>query len=320
MFCHKCGTKIPDDAEYCYCYGTKIEKITTIKKWFCPVCDYVHEGDVPPEKCPQCGIPGSKFTEQDIKSQSLRPDSPDARKLLCPNCHSTDLIPITETRTDISGGGYGVGKGCCGWVLLGPFGLLCGLCGTGVKSHSKTVTSWVCKNCGNKFRSPSDIKAEESAEVMATCANILVGSIVLYIAGNLFAENNIRFFGIPNWLYITLGVLGMILGSIGVLGAAAGNMEEPGEPNVVARGTYLVALIVSVGSLVGGIIFAITGIRFFWAPAWVYIVLGLLGSPLSALMLLIAWGIGANEEEIAAWETKYGPIIQKIVSMFDKNK
>lgn len=36
MFCHKCGTKIPDDAEYCYCYGTKIEKITTIKKWFCP--------------------------------------------------------------------------------------------------------------------------------------------------------------------------------------------------------------------------------------------------------------------------------------------
>ena len=96
MFCHKCGTKIPDDAEYCYRCGTKVEKITAIKKWFCPVCDYVHEGDVPPEKCPQCGIPGSKFTEQDIKSQSLRPDSPDARKLLCPNCHSTDLIPITE--------------------------------------------------------------------------------------------------------------------------------------------------------------------------------------------------------------------------------
>ena len=35
-----------------------------MKKWVCPVCGYVHEGDMPPEKCPQCGVPGSKFTEQ----------------------------------------------------------------------------------------------------------------------------------------------------------------------------------------------------------------------------------------------------------------
>lgn len=31
------------------------------KKWVCPVCGYVHEGDTPPEKCPQCKVPGSKF-------------------------------------------------------------------------------------------------------------------------------------------------------------------------------------------------------------------------------------------------------------------
>ena len=34
-----------------------------MKKFICPVCGYVHEGDTPPEKCPQCGVPGSKFTE-----------------------------------------------------------------------------------------------------------------------------------------------------------------------------------------------------------------------------------------------------------------
>ena len=33
----------------------------TTKKWICPVCGYVHEGDSAPEKCPQCGVPGSKF-------------------------------------------------------------------------------------------------------------------------------------------------------------------------------------------------------------------------------------------------------------------
>ena len=31
------------------------------KKWVCPVCGYVHEGETAPEKCPQCKVPGSKF-------------------------------------------------------------------------------------------------------------------------------------------------------------------------------------------------------------------------------------------------------------------
>jgi len=35
-----------------------------MKKFVCPVCGYVHIGDAPPEKCPQCGAPGSKFIEQ----------------------------------------------------------------------------------------------------------------------------------------------------------------------------------------------------------------------------------------------------------------
>ena len=35
-----------------------------MKKWVCPVCGYVHEGETAPEKCPQCGVPGAKFKEQ----------------------------------------------------------------------------------------------------------------------------------------------------------------------------------------------------------------------------------------------------------------
>ncbi len=33
------------------------------KKWICTVCGYVHEGDTPPERCPQCKVPASKFKE-----------------------------------------------------------------------------------------------------------------------------------------------------------------------------------------------------------------------------------------------------------------
>ena len=33
------------------------------KKWICTVCGYVHEGDTPPEKCPQCKQSAEKFKE-----------------------------------------------------------------------------------------------------------------------------------------------------------------------------------------------------------------------------------------------------------------
>ena len=32
-----------------------------MKKWRCTVCGYIHEGDDPPESCPQCGAPREKF-------------------------------------------------------------------------------------------------------------------------------------------------------------------------------------------------------------------------------------------------------------------
>ena len=35
-----------------------------MKKWVCPVCGYVYEGDTPPEKCPVCKVSGEKFTLQ----------------------------------------------------------------------------------------------------------------------------------------------------------------------------------------------------------------------------------------------------------------
>ncbi|MEA5038716.1 MAG: NADH peroxidase [Clostridiaceae bacterium] len=35
-----------------------------MKKFVCSVCGYVYEGENPPEFCPQCHAPASKFTEQ----------------------------------------------------------------------------------------------------------------------------------------------------------------------------------------------------------------------------------------------------------------
>ena len=35
------------------------------KKFICTVCGYVYEGEEAPAKCPQCGVPASKFKEVD---------------------------------------------------------------------------------------------------------------------------------------------------------------------------------------------------------------------------------------------------------------
>ena len=42
------------------------------KKFICTVCGYVHEGDQAPEKCPQCGVPASKFKEVENNSGALQ--------------------------------------------------------------------------------------------------------------------------------------------------------------------------------------------------------------------------------------------------------
>jgi len=40
-----------------------------MKKWVCPVCGYVHEGDTPPEFCPVCKVSGEKFKEMDADAK-----------------------------------------------------------------------------------------------------------------------------------------------------------------------------------------------------------------------------------------------------------
>ena len=38
-----------------------------MKKYVCPICGYVHEGNEPPEKCPLCGVSGEKFLVQEAE-------------------------------------------------------------------------------------------------------------------------------------------------------------------------------------------------------------------------------------------------------------
>ena len=32
-------------------------------KWRCKICDYIHEGEAPPDECPLCGVGPEEFEQ-----------------------------------------------------------------------------------------------------------------------------------------------------------------------------------------------------------------------------------------------------------------
>lgn len=65
----------------------------------------------------------------------------------CSKCGSENCQVINEATT--KGKDFSASKGCCGAILFGPIGLLCGACGKGKKINNKNY--WVCNECGNKW-------------------------------------------------------------------------------------------------------------------------------------------------------------------------
>lgn len=66
----------------------------------------------------------------------------------CPRCGSQDIYPVSEVST--KGKDFNASDACCGYLLCGPLGLLCGATGKG--KQTTTTTYWMCKGCGNKFK------------------------------------------------------------------------------------------------------------------------------------------------------------------------
>lgn len=87
------------------------------------------------------------------------------RKYHCPNCGSDNLQTVVKTNVETHGKNYSASKGCCGALMLGPFGLLCGSCGQGQYTTTTNTTVLACNNCGHEFKRREDlVKAVETTE------------------------------------------------------------------------------------------------------------------------------------------------------------
>ncbi len=105
------------------------------------------------------------------------------QKLCCPQCGNEELQVINETNVQTTGKNYSAGKGCLGYLLLGPFGLLCGSCGQGQQTHTTNTTYWVCPKCGKKFRNPEQHRAQaRSCKKASIVFGVLSGFLLLIMS------------------------------------------------------------------------------------------------------------------------------------------
>lgn len=99
----------------------------------------------------------------------------------CPHCGNPlhECTPVSKTTVTTSGGGYGFFSGCCGTILLGPLGLLCGLRKQSITSSSQTW--WVCKKCGKEFVEEEAAKALVGESITGAATTTFIISVIWQI-------------------------------------------------------------------------------------------------------------------------------------------
>lgn len=189
MFCVKCGNELEEGAQSCPLCNVKIEDETissedikdfaveysgVLKEKGTKLIDFTQkkieakrmeniqkqqekteiianqQGVMPNQQNVMMNQQGVMSNQQNImmNQQGVMPNQQGRARLRCPRCQNENLQIITETST--KGKDVSAGKSCCGYILLGPIGILCGMCGKG--KQMKTTTYWICPMCGNKFK------------------------------------------------------------------------------------------------------------------------------------------------------------------------
>jgi len=92
--------------------------------------------------CQYCGESLNPTEYSDVHSNEFEENHKyENKNPHCPRCGSSRVFFVTKESGD-----FAPSNACCGYILFGPLGLLCGLV-----SNKETVTMKECQDCGYQF-------------------------------------------------------------------------------------------------------------------------------------------------------------------------
>lgn len=145
MYCRHCGAQIADDHV------------------FCAAC-------------------GARQNDEQVERTQNSANTTYNEGMVCPCCGSDRVQITTEAITTTAGKDFSASKGCLGYLLLGPLGVLCGACGPGKQATTTNSSVWICTVCGERFRRFKDIDADLEASFNAIDAAKKRANVIRYIA------------------------------------------------------------------------------------------------------------------------------------------
>ena len=208
MKCKHCGADNSNESKFCFQCGQELSSD-----------DVQHSEDPPVDPthpiCKNCGASNTadaKFCHQCGQELSSEAEDPEQKSdddlgkdalvfgaglldesaakthndTVCPFCGEPDCHPLQKNETTVTNKSYGWGSGCYGMLLLGPFGLLCGLCGKGSKVESKSELWWVCKKCGKAHIALADALKKWEIATDGIYGSAVAAALVLIVAKYLF--------------------------------------------------------------------------------------------------------------------------------------
>lgn len=177
MFCMKCGAKNPDGSKFCSGCGASMAKIPQTTEAD-PQNKSAQQTVQPPMPTPPRPLLPSE--PQPPTGENVRPDSMNYGGIRCPRCRSNQISTTTKTTSRTTQSGYKDGLGCLGFLLLGPLGLLCGLCGMGEKTKTKNTDYFHCNECGHDFLTFDEMKQTLKKQEFI-CYWVIVGAALLTV-------------------------------------------------------------------------------------------------------------------------------------------
>ena len=230
MFCRFCGAENPDEAAFCKKCGKQLSAM---------IATAIQETP----------------TARSIQEASLQPQG--NSNISCPYCHARGehCHPIVKTDIKTSGGGYGFWNGCCGLILLGPVGLLCGACGSSVKTKVRNETWWICQKCGKEFISKQSAIERANLSMRTAAIYSLIGSSAV---GYSFGDSEISSF----WLVvIAILVMAGLWGSIPMSMAESSGLPLDQLLTPEEKSSFRTRFILlCAASILGGLLFGISTI------------------------------------------------------------